>query len=92
MATVKNLDKDSKNWVAGGTPITSMFNMETRNGEPKPVIQKALVELDGPAFTKFAEERNSWAIEDKYLSPGPIQYSGAGSNARTATLKLEKSV
>ena len=76
MSSVRNLSKPSVQWIAGGIPITMMMNMERRNGEMKPVIQKALVLLDGKPFLKFAENREKWAIDTCYTYPGPIQYFG----------------
>ncbi len=90
---VQNLTKGSDEWVAGGTPVTMMFNMEVRKGKPTPVIKKALVELDGAPFKTFAEHRDAWATEDCYVFPGPIQYFGPTEvcDATTVTLALEKS-
>ena len=76
MSSVRNLTKPSVQWIAGGIPITMMMNMERRNGEMKPVIQKALVKLDGGPFKKFSEKREQWARETSYVYPGPIQYFG----------------
>ena len=76
MSSVRNLSKPSVQWIAGGIPITMMMNMERRNGEMKPVIQKALVRLDGKPFLKFAENREKWAIDTCHTYPGPIQYFG----------------
>ena len=76
MSSVRNLSKPSVQWIAGGIPITMMMNMERRNGKMKPVIQKALVRLDGKPFLKFAENREKWAIDTCYTYPGPIQYFG----------------
>jgi len=89
---VRNLTKPSDEWVAGGTPVTMMLHMETRKGKPTPVIRKALVELDGKPFKHFASNRESWALNDEYRFPGPIQYFGpsAVADAPTITLALEK--
>ena len=76
MSSVRNLTKPSVQWVAGGIPITMMMNMERRNGKMKPVIQKALVDLEGKPFGKFASKREEWALNTCYLYPGPIQYFG----------------
>ena len=76
MSSVRNLTKPSVQWVAGGIPITMMMNMERRNGKMKPVIQKALVDLNGKPFKKFAEQRDEWALNTCYMYPGPIQYFG----------------
>ena len=76
MSSIRNLTKLSVQWIAGGIPITMMMNMERRHGEMKPVIQKALVKLDGGPFKKFAEKREKWAKETSYIYPGPIQYFG----------------
>lgn len=92
MAIVKNTTAPTDEWKAGGVPITMMMNMERRNGEMKPVIRKALVELDGKPFKKFAEMRGQWAIDTCYVYPGPIQYWGPASvcDRTTRTLALEQ--
>ncbi len=92
MAIVKNTTAPTDEWKAGGVPITMMMNMERRNGEMKPVIRKALVELDGAPFKKFAEKRDQWAKETCYVYPGPIQYWGPASvcDRTTRTLALEQ--
>ena len=91
MSSVRNTTAPAKDWIAGGVPITMMMNMERRNGEMKPVIQKALVELDGAPFRKFAEKRAAWAISTDYVYPGPIQYFGPTEvcDQPTKTLQLE---
>ena len=91
LSSVKNLTEAPENWVAGGVPLTMMMNMEKRHGHMKPVIQKALVKLDGPVFKKLEQNRESWALEDKYIFPGAIQYFGPSEVAdiTTQTLKLE---
>ena len=76
MSSVRNLTLPSIQWTAGGIPITMMMNMERRHGEMKPVIQKALVDLGGRPFAKFAASRAQWAKETCYVYPGPIQYFG----------------
>ncbi len=76
MSSIRNLTKPSVQWIAGGIPITMMMNMERRNGEMKPVIQKALVKLDGGPFLHFAKHREKWAKVTSYVYPGPIQYFG----------------
>jgi len=76
MSSLRNLTKPSVQWLAGGIPISMMFNMERRNGELKPVIQKALVRLDATPFKRFAAKREDWAINTQYVFPGPIQYFG----------------
>lgn len=93
MASVKNLTKPADQWVAGGAPITMMMNMEKRHGHMKPVIQKALVDLDGKPFQKLESCREDWAIGTKYVYPGPIQYFGPSEvcDTTTHTLRLEQS-
>ena len=76
MSSVRNLTKPSVQWTAGGIPITMMMNMERRHGKMKPVIQKALVDLEGKPFQKFASKREEWAMNTCYTYPGPIQYFG----------------
>ncbi|MCR4684368.1 MAG: diphosphate--fructose-6-phosphate 1-phosphotransferase, partial [Lachnospiraceae bacterium] len=76
LSKVSNLSKPAEEWVAGGMPITKMMNIERRNGEDKPVIRKALVELDGAPFKYFAAHRDQWAVETAFTYPGAIQYYG----------------
>ena len=92
MAIVKNTTAPADQWIAGGVPITMMMNMEKRNGEMKPVIRKALVELDGAPFKAFAAAREKWARETCYVYPGPIQYWGPTEvcDKPTITLELEQ--
>ena len=92
MAIVKNTTAPADQWIAGGVPITMMMNMERRNGEMKPVIRKALVELDGAPFKAFASQRERWARETAYVYPGPIQYWGPTEvcDQPTKTLALEQ--
>lgn len=92
MAIVKNTTASTEEWKAGGVPITMMMNMEKRNGEMKPVIRKALVDLNGKPFKAFAAQRDQWAKETCYVYPGPIQYWGPASvcDLPTKTLALEQ--
>lgn len=76
MACVRNLVKPASEWVAGGVPVTMMMNIERRHGADKPVIQKALVDLDGAPFKYFTSKRDEWAINTDFIYPGPIQYFG----------------
>lgn len=93
MAIVQNTTAPAEEWIAGGVPITMMMNIERRNGENKPVIRKALVELDGKSFKAFAAKRDEWAKETCYVYPGPIQYWGPTEvcDQPTRTLALEQS-
>ena len=92
LSSIKNTTKPASQWVAGGVPLTMMMNMERRHGEMKPVIKKALVELDGPVFRALADHREKWALNDCYIFPGAIQYFGPSSvcDATTLTLQLEQ--
>lgn len=92
LSKVSNLSKPAEEWVAGGMPITKMMNIERRNGEDKPVIKKALVELDGKPFKYFGANRDTWAVETAYTYPGAIQYYGPTEvcDLTTRTLALEK--
>lgn len=92
MAIVKNTTKPTSEWKAGGVPITMMMNIERRNGEMKPVIRKALVELDGKPFKELEKNREKWAKETCYAYPGPIQYWGPAEvcDITTKTLVLEQ--
>lgn len=91
LSSVRNLTEPANDWIAGGVPLTMMMNMERRHGEMKPVIKKALVELDGPVFKKLESNREDWALNDRYLFPGAIQYFGPSSvcDITTVTLALE---
>ena len=91
MSSIKNTVAPADQWIAGGIPITMMRNMEKRNGEMKPVIRKALVELDGAPFKEFVKHREEWARETCFVYPGPIQYFGPTEvcDQPTKTLKLE---
>ena len=91
LSSVRNLTEPANDWIAGGVPLTMMMNMERRHGEMKPVIKKALVELSGPVFKKLEANREDWAMHDRYLFPGAIQYFGPSSvcDITTVTLALE---
>ena len=92
MSVVRNTTAPAAEWIAGGVPITMMMNMEHRNAEDKPVIRKALVELDGAPFKYFAAHRDEWARQTRYVYPGPIQYFGPTEvcDQCTKTLALEQ--
>ncbi|MBQ9124642.1 MAG: diphosphate--fructose-6-phosphate 1-phosphotransferase [Acholeplasmatales bacterium] len=92
LSKVSNLSKPAEEWVAGGMPITKMMNIERRHGQDKPVIRKALVELEGKPFKYFEAHRDVWAVETSYLYPGAIQYYGPTEvcDLTTRTLALEK--
>ena len=92
MSSVRNTTAPAAEWIAGGVPITMMMNMERRHGEMKPVIQKALVRLDGAPFKAFAAQRDTWAVQTAYVYPGPIQYFGPTEvcDQPTKTLQLEQ--
>ncbi len=92
LSKVSNLSKPAEEWVAGGMPITKMMNIERRHGADKPVIRKALVELEGKPFKFFAQHRDEWAVETCYVYPGAIQYFGPSEvcDRTTETLALEK--
>lgn len=91
MSSITNTTAEASEWVAGGVPITMMMNMERRHGELKPVIQKALVNLDGAPFKELAKNRERWAKETCYIYPGPIQFFGPSEvcDQPTRTLMLE---
>ena len=92
LSSVRNLTAPASEWIAGGVPLTMMMNMERRHVEMKPVIQKALVELNGPVFKQLEQNREDWAMNDRYLFPGAIQYFGPSSvcDITTCTLQLER--
>jgi len=91
LSSVRNLVKPASEWLAGGVPLTMMMNMEKRHGEMKAVIQKALVKLDGLVFKELEEHREDWAMNDRYLFPGAIQYFGPSKvcDLTSVTLQLE---
>ncbi len=92
MSSVRNTTKTSDQWICGGIPITMMMNVERRHGEDKPVIQKALVKLDGAPFLYFVANREKWAVDTDYVYPGPIQYFGPSEvcDLVTKTIELEQ--
>ena len=92
MSSVRNLTAPADEWIAGGVPTTMMMNMEKRHGHMKPVIQKALVELDGAPYKYFKSKRGEWAYNTNFIYPGPIQYFGPTEvcDPTTETLKLEQ--
>ncbi len=91
LSCVKNLVEPASKWIAGGVPLTMMMNMEKRHGEMKAVIKKALVKLDGPVFKELEAHREDWAMNERYLFPGAIQYFGPSNvcDITTVTLQLE---
>jgi pyrophosphate--fructose-6-phosphate 1-phosphotransferase len=92
IASVRHLHRPAAEWSAGGVPLTTMMNLERRHGADKPVIRKALVDLNARPFAELAAHREEWAIQDAYLYPGPIQYFGPSEicDPPTRTLQLEK--
>ncbi len=92
LSSVRNLTAPAKDWVAGGVPLTMMMNMEQRHGSKKPVIRKALVELEGKPFKEFAKNREDWAVKTAFAYPGAIQYYGPTEvcDQPTKTLQLER--
>jgi pyrophosphate--fructose-6-phosphate 1-phosphotransferase len=94
LASVRNLTLPASEWIAGGVPLTMMMNMEQRHGSKKPVLKKALVELNGMPFKAFAAQRDTWAVKSSFMFPGAIQYYGPSEvcDQPTMTLKLEKAV
>ncbi|KAL9236958.1 hypothetical protein vseg_011562 [Gypsophila vaccaria] len=89
ISSVGNLAAPVAEWTVGGTALTSLMDVERRHGKFKPVIKKAMVELEGAPFKKFASMRDEWALNNRYISPGPIQFVGPTSNAVNHTLLLE---
>ncbi|MDA8409421.1 MAG: diphosphate--fructose-6-phosphate 1-phosphotransferase, partial [Treponema sp.] len=93
LSSVRNLAAPASQWIAGGIPLISLMNIERRHGHDKPVIRKALVELEGLPFKTFASVRDNWALSSDYRVPGGIQYFGPAEVADvvTETLRLERS-
>ncbi len=92
MSSVRNTTASASEWIAGGVPVTMMMNMERRHGEMKPVIRKALVELDGAPYKYLVANREAWAVGTEFVYPGPIQYFGPSEvcDQSTVTLQLEQ--
>nr|CAD1826574.1 unnamed protein product [Ananas comosus var. bracteatus] len=89
ISSVGNLCAPVEEWTVGGTALTALMDVERRHGKFKPVIKKAMVELEGAPFIKFASMRDEWALKNRYISPGPIQFHGPGANDVNHTLLLE---
>ncbi|XP_020259124.1 pyrophosphate--fructose 6-phosphate 1-phosphotransferase subunit beta-like [Asparagus officinalis] len=92
ISSVGNLCAPVEEWTVGGTALTALMDVERRHGKFKPVIKKAMVELEGAPFRKFASMRDEWALKNRYISPGPIQFIGPGSDDLSRTLLLELGV
>ncbi|CAH9059163.1 unnamed protein product [Cuscuta europaea] len=89
ISSVGNLAASVSDWTVGGTPLTALMDVERRHGKFKPVIKKAMVELDGAPFMKFASLREEWALKNRYINPGPIQFVGPVADKVNHTLLLE---
>ncbi|KAI7737513.1 hypothetical protein M8C21_011585 [Ambrosia artemisiifolia] len=89
ITSVANLGAPVKDWTVGGTPLTSLMDVERRHGKFKPVIKKAMVDLQGAPFKKFASIRDDWSLKNRYINPGPMQFVGPTSDVINHTLKLE---
>ncbi|XAR53816.1 Diphosphate--fructose-6-phosphate 1-phosphotransferase [Bertholletia excelsa] len=89
ISSVANLAAPVEEWTVGGTALTSLMDVERRHGKFKPVIKKAMVELEGAPFKKFASMREEWALKNRYISPGPVQFTGSVSDGVNHTLRLE---
>ncbi len=92
LSSIRNIALPATEWIAGGIPLTMMMNMEQRHGSQKPVIRKALVELDGAPFRYFVRHRDEWAQKTSFMYPGAIQYYGPSEicDQPTKTLLLER--
>jgi len=89
LSSVRNLVKPPRQWECGGIPLTMMMNIERRHGKEKPVIQKALVDLEGKPFKEFAKNRDKWAVDENYIFPGPVQYFGPSDITDMTTITLQ---
>ncbi|MQL67666.1 diphosphate--fructose-6-phosphate 1-phosphotransferase, partial [Streptomyces vinaceus] len=89
ISSVGNLAAPVEEWTVGGTALTALMDVERRHGKFKPVIKKAMVELEGAPFKKFASKREEWALNNRYINPGPIQFVGPVANKVNHTLLLE---
>ncbi|XWS30981.1 hypothetical protein CRYUN_Cryun23aG0037800 [Craigia yunnanensis] len=89
ISSVGNLTAPVDEWTVGGTSLTSLMDVERRHGKFKPVIKKAMVDLEGAPFKKFVSLRDDWALKNRYISPGPIQFVGPCANDINYTLMLE---
>ena len=93
LSSVRNLTQPADQWIAGGVPLTMMMNMEKRHGENETWLSKSTGRLDGPVFKQLQDNREDWAMNDRYLFPGAVQYFGPSSvcDITTVTLQLERS-
>lgn len=91
MCAVQNLALPPAEWEIAAVPLTSLMDLEVRKGKEKPVIQKALVDLESKVFAHFSTHRDTWALEDMYQCPGPIQFFGPKeiSDSVPHTLKIQ---
>lgn len=88
MAFIKGLTHPVEEWEGGGVPLAPLIHIERRKGKAKPVIAKAMVDLQGGAFMAFQNSRQKWAIEDHYIYPGPMQFFGPRELSDSIPLSL----
>lgn len=91
IAGFTHLAEPVEKWKFTGVPLTSLFTLEERKGKTKPVIQKALVDLEGKPFLEFKKHREKWKLEDDYVYPGPIQFFGPEELTDSVSLSLSLS-
>ncbi|MDR1956787.1 MAG: diphosphate--fructose-6-phosphate 1-phosphotransferase [Treponema sp.] len=89
ISCVRNLTAPPEEWIPGGVPLTMMMHLEWRHGSQKPVIRKALVDLEAAPFKTFAAARDTWAITTSFLYPGGIQYFGPSELCDQPPLELQ---
>lgn len=88
MCCVQNLISPVEQWTIKGRSLVTMIDVEQRHGKAKPVISKALVDLNGAPFGRLREMRAKWELEDEYCFPGPIQFFGPAELTDNITLTL----
>jgi diphosphate-dependent phosphofructokinase len=85
---VKNLRRPVQEWEPKAVPIVQLMDFELRSGKEKPVIAKALVDLQGKPFRHFAQNRKKWRTDDFYQMPGPIQFFGDSELINSVPISL----
>lgn len=89
ICAIQGLSRPVEDWKISALPITSLMRLEARQGKSKPVIEKAFVDLKDKPFLYLQRHRESWAGEDNYRFPGPIQFYGESDLIDSIPLTLQ---
>lgn len=88
MAGIRKLHAPVAEWEPVAVPLATLLHFERRSGVIKPVIRRTLVDVAGPLFQSFAEQRGPWRLDDCFQQPGPIQYWGPEEIVRRPCISI----